>query len=149
MARNERSQRKTEKEIQLPTKNYQIKSRNHWKEREIAKEFNILPASTLHLRTRFQHSKEISEYLPYCNASTEQREHSFQEFKRTFFFIKLKKTSKMRKWRPLVTMVVKVMLLLKSTILWKSSEIFKGSLEKEVFLKKLKLQKLSQSLKKV
>ena len=44
MASNEKSQRKTEKGIQLPTKNYQNKSRNHRKESEIAKEFNILQA---------------------------------------------------------------------------------------------------------
>ena len=93
MASNERNNRETEKKSSSLPKAIKTKQGITEKEIEIAKEFNkyftsvgTALASKIPVVT-----KDLSEYLPQCNASMEHKELSFQEFEKAFKTLKQNK----------------------------------------------------------
>ena len=108
------------------------------KEIEIAKEFNkyftsvgTALASKIPVVT-----KDLSEYLPQCNASMEHKELSFQEFEKAF---KTLKRNKAIGYDGLSGNIIMDVYDSIKVILFK---IFKASLEEAVFPKKLKIAKV-------
>ena len=115
------------------------------KESEIAKEFNkyftsvgTALASKIPIVT-----KDVSEYLPQCNASMEHKELSFQEFEKAFKTLKRNKAIGCDGLNG--NIIIDVYNSIK-TILFK---FLSHLLKKQSFLKNLKLEKLFRFLKKV
>ena len=67
MASNERNHRKTEKEIQFPTKSYKIQARNHHKRKQNRREFNkyFTDTGTALASMTSVVNKGVTEYLPW------------------------------------------------------------------------------------
>ena len=93
MASNERNNRETEKKSSSLPKAIKTKQGITEKEIKIAKEFNkyftsvgTALASKIPVVT-----KDVSEYLPYCNTSMVHKELSFQEFEKAFKTLKRNK----------------------------------------------------------
>ena len=116
---------------------------NTEKEIEIAKEFNkyftslgtALGSKILAL------TKDLSEYLPQCNASMEHKEPSFQEFEKAFKMLKRIKAIGYDGLSGNIMMDVYDSI---KVILFK-----RNLLKKQSFLKNLKSQNLLQFLKKM
>ena len=109
MASNERNNRETEKKSSSLPKAIKTKQGITEKEIEIAKEFTKYFTSVgtaLASKTPVV-TKDLSEYLPQCNALMEHKELSFQEFEKAFKTVK----------RDKVTMVLVIILLWMSMIL--------------------------------
>ena len=108
------------------------------KESEIAKEFNkyftsvgTALASKIPIVT-----KDVSEYLPQCNASMEDKELSFQEFEKAF---KTLKRNKAIGCDGLNGSIITDVYDSVKAILFK---IFKASFEEAIFPEKLKIAKV-------
>ena len=84
MASNERNNRETEKKSSSLPKAIKTKQGITEKEIEIAKEFNKYFTSVgTPLASKIPVvNKDLSEYLPQCNASMEHKELIFQEFEK-------------------------------------------------------------------
>ena len=138
MASNERNNRETEKKSSSLPKAIKTKQGITEKEIEIAKEFNkyftsvgTALASKIPVVT-----KDLSEYLPQCNASMEHKELSFQEFEKAFKTLKRNKAIGDDGLSGNIIMDVYDSI---KVILFK---IFKASLEEAVFREKLKIAKV-------
>ena len=115
------------------------------KESEIAKEFNkyftsvdTALASKVPIVT-----KDVSEYLPQCNASMVHKELSFQEFEKAF------KTLKRNKAIGCDGLNGNIIIDVYDSIKVMLFKILRHLFKKQSFLKNLKLQNLFQFLKKV
>ena len=144
MASNERNNRETEKKSSSLPKAIKTKQGITKKEIEIAKEFNkyftsvdTALASKIPVVT-----KDVSEYLPQCNASMEHKELSFQEFEKAFKTLKRNKAIGYDGLNGNIIMDVYDSI---KVILFK---IFKASLEEAVFPEKLKIAKVIPVFKK-
>ena len=90
MASNERNNRETEKNSSSLPKAIKTKQGNTEKENKIVKEFNKYFTSVgTALASKIPAvTKDLSEYLPQCNALMEHKELSFQEFEKAFKTLK-------------------------------------------------------------
>ena len=143
MASNERNNRETEKKSSSLPKAIKTKQGITEKEIEIAKEFNkyftsvgTALASKIPVVT-----KDLSEYLPQCNASMEHKELSFQEFEKAFKTLKRNKAIGYDGLSGNIIMDIydSIKVILK---------IFKAPLEEAVFPKKFKIAKFIPVFKK-
>ena len=138
MASNERNNRETKKKSSSLPKAIKTKQGITEKEIEIAKEFNkyftsvgTALASKIPVVT-----KDLSEYLPQCNASMEHKELSFQEFEKAFNALK---RNKIIGSDGLNSNIIMNVYNSAKVILFK---IFKASPEEAVFPEKLEIAKV-------
>ena len=144
MARNERNKRETEKKNSSLPKAIKTKQGMTEREIEIAKEFNkyFTSAGTALASKIPAVTKDLSEYLPQCNASMEHNELSFQEFEKAF---KTLKRNKATGYNGLCGNIIMDVYGSVKVILFK---IFKASLEEAVFPEKLKMAEVIPVFKK-